>query len=155
MGNLGKAVFAGIGAKMLQVDLDGCRSLDEAQRRGRGRGGPPPGGWVLGRRRGPNPPAGKGFPPAHDPGAPTRGRPAPLCPVVGPAICAHRAAPPARGGDPGPTRRRGAGTRPARPAATSRSNASRTGVILTPIWLAMSSWRSQSPGLYFPAMIWR
>ncbi len=45
------------------------------------------------------------------------------------------------------------GTRSASPAETSRSSPSRTGVMLTPSCVAMSSCRSQSPGLYLPEMI--
>lgn len=88
----GHAHVEGIGAKTLQVDLDGCRSLEEALGRVRAWAAAHPEGWILGRGWDQNRWARKVFPAAKDLDAATGGRPALLSRVDGHAIWANSAA---------------------------------------------------------------
>lgn len=88
----GHAHVEGIGAKSLQVDLDGCRSLEEALGRVRTWAAAHPEGWIVGRGWDQNRWPGKAFPTARDLDAATGGRPALLSRVDGHALWANGAA---------------------------------------------------------------
>ena len=88
----GHAHVEGLGAKALQVDLEGCRSKEEALERVRSWAAAHPEGWILGRGWDQNRWASKAFPTARDLDAATGGRPALLSRVDGHAIWANGAA---------------------------------------------------------------
>lgn len=88
----GHAHVEGLGSKALEVDLDGCRSLDEALRRVKTWAAAHPEGWIIGRGWDQNRWAGKAFPTAKDLDAATGGRPALLSRVDGHALWLNSAA---------------------------------------------------------------
>lgn len=88
----GHAHVEGLGSTFLQVDLAGCRSLEEALSRVKAWAETNPEGWIVGRGWDQNRWPGKGFPSAQDLDAATGGRPAVLTRVDGHAIWANSAA---------------------------------------------------------------
>lgn len=88
----GHAHVEGLGAKSLQVDLEGCRTVEEALGRVKAWAAAHPGGWILGRGWDQNRWAGKSFPTAKDLDSATGGRPAALSRVDGHALWINSAA---------------------------------------------------------------
>jgi predicted amidohydrolase YtcJ len=88
----GHAHVEGLGSKSMQVDLDGCKSLEEAVRRVQTWAAAHPEGWIVGRGWDQNRWPGKAFPAAKDLDAATGGRPTLLSRVDGHALWANTAA---------------------------------------------------------------
>lgn len=88
----GHAHVEGLGTKSLQVDLGGCKTIEEALQRVKAWAAAHPEGWIVGRGWDQNRWPGKSFPTARELNAATGGRPALLSRVDGHAVWVNSAA---------------------------------------------------------------